>query len=581
MLEGRKVLAVIQARGGSKGIPRKNIYPLDGHPLISYTIAAAKGSKYIDALVVSTDSVEIADVARIYGATVPFMRPAELAGDTVASVDSLHHAALESEKHFGARFDIVVELPCVAPLRTADDIDGALTKLVATGANSVISMADTGEKHPVRLKRLVDDQITDFCKEYPEPAKGSRRQDLEPCYIRNGAIYSMTRETLIDRFTRHGPDSRPYVMPEERSVNVDGWMDLRIVELMIKDGQCGNKPRPVERAKVERFAQAGGPHILVTAPLYFMPQMRETIIAGANCTLAHGASASEVAALIADAEGWLCSPAPVYMIDSKLLGGARKLRVIATPSTGSTHIDAAYLRQRGIKLITLRDSPVISQVKASSEFTFLLLLAVMRKLPYAFEAARKGGWREIEARFRGVELEGKTLGIVGYGRIGSNLARYARGIGMRVIAYDPKVRITPGEAEQAARAEDVLRVADAVAVCVHLDERTRGMVNAAWFAQMKDGAWFINTSRGEVVDEAALLAALDSGKLRAAGVDVVSGEQTDALAEHPVIRYARTHENLIVTPHMAGLTVESELKTARYAFDALRAELGARQELAS
>ena len=103
MIQGRKVLAVIQARGGSKGIPKKNIYPLDGHPLIAYTIAAAKASRYVDELVVTTDSEEIAAAARAYGASVPFMRPAELAGDTVVSVDSLHHAALESEKHFGRR----------------------------------------------------------------------------------------------------------------------------------------------------------------------------------------------------------------------------------------------------------------------------------------------------------------------------------------------------------------------------------------------------------------------------------------------------------------------------------------------
>jgi D-3-phosphoglycerate dehydrogenase / 2-oxoglutarate reductase len=573
MIGGKKVLAVIQARGGSKGIPRKNIYPLDGHPLISYTIAAALGSKYIDELVVSTDAPEIADAAREYGATVPFMRPAELAGDTVASVDSLHHAALESERHYGTRFEIVVELPCVAPLRTAEDIDGALEKLASTDANSVISMANTGEKHPVRLKRLVDDQITDFCKEYPEPAKGSRRQDLEPCYIRNGAIYSMTRDTLIGLFSRHGPDSRPYVMPEERSVNVDGWMDLRIVELMIKDGQCGNRPRKIEQVKIERFG-TDGPRVLVTAPLYFMPAMREAIIAESNCTLAHGASAAQVVELLQDADGWLCSPAPTYMIDATILAGARRLKVIATPSTGSTHIDTAYCARRGIRLITLRGSPVIGEVKASSEFTFALLLAVLRKLPFAFEAARKGGWRDIEARFRGVELSGKTLGVIGYGRIGCNLARYARSMGMRVIAFDPNVRIAESQVEQAAQPEQVLRVADAIAVCVHLDASTRGLVSERWFAQMKDGACFINTSRGEVVDEAALLRALESGKLRAAGVDVVSNEQAGNFADHPVIRYARGHDNLIVTPHIAGLTVESEMKTARYAFDAIRRELG-------
>lgn len=145
MLNGKRVLAVIQARGGSKGIPKKNIYEINGHPLISYTICAALKSKYIDQLVVSTDSEEIADVAKAYGASVPFMRPDDLAGDKVASVDSLLHAVEESEKYFQESFDVVIELPCVAPLRAARDIDGALEKLISTGANSVISVVNTGK----------------------------------------------------------------------------------------------------------------------------------------------------------------------------------------------------------------------------------------------------------------------------------------------------------------------------------------------------------------------------------------------------------------------------------------------------
>jgi phosphoglycerate dehydrogenase-like enzyme/CMP-N-acetylneuraminic acid synthetase len=574
MLNGKRVLAVIQARGGSKGIPRKNIYPINGHPLIAYTIAAAHASQYVDELVVTTDSEEIAAVARQYGAKTPFMRPAELAGDTIASVDSLHHATVESERHFGTQFDIIVELPAVAPLRTAEDIDGALRKLDATGANSVISMVNTGEKHPVRLKRLVDDQITDFCAEYPEPAKGSRRQDLEACFIRNGAIYSMTRETLVGQFSRHGPDSRPYEMPDERSINVDGWMDLRIVELMIKDGQCGNRPRPAEEVRIETFGDPSQPHMLVTAPLYFMPALREQIASSTHCTLAHGAPAATVAQLLEEADGWLCSPAPTYRIDEQVLKGARRLRAIATPSTGSTHIDLDYCRRRGIKVIALKGSPVIDQVYASSEFSFALMLAVVRRLPQAADSARRGFWREVEAQFRGIELSGKTLGLVGYGRIGRNLSRYARAMGMNIIAVDPNVSIADEGVEQVRSADELLPRADVVAICVHLDDSTRGMVTADWFARMKDGAYFLNTSRGEVVDEAAMLAALDSGRLAAAGVDVVSEEQQADLREHPVVRYAREHDNLVITPHMAGLTVDSESKTGAYAFQALRREIG-------
>lgn len=575
MLNSQRILAVIQARGGSKGIPRKNIYPIDGHPLIAYTIEAAKGSRYIDCLVVSTDNDEIAVAARRYGADTPFTRPAELAGDAVLSVDSLIHAARESEKHYGAVFDIIVELPCVSPLRNSADIDAALEKLVATGANSVISVVNTGEKHPIRLKRIVDDQIQDFCKEYPEPAAGSRRQDLEPCYIRNGAIYSMTRRTLLELGSRHGPDSRPHEMPEERSLNIDGWMDLRIVDLMVRDGQCSNRPRIAETFRVEAVGRASGPRILVTAPLYFMPQVREKIIQGSNCVLAHGAPAETIAELLADAEGWLCSPAPVYRIDAKILARASKLQVIATPSTGSNHIDIEFCERKGIRVISLKESPVVNQVFASSEFSFALLLAVMRKLPYAFIGARGGFWRDAEERYRGVEFAGKMLGLIGYGRIGRNMARYALAMGMQVCAYDPHVKISDSLVVQKSDYRAVLAAADVVAICIHLDDSTRGLVGGEWFAAMKDGAYFVNTSRGEIIDESALLDALRSGKLTAAGVDVISDEQQPNLRNHPLIEYAKANDNLIVTPHIAGLTVESETKTAMYAFGALLEALGA------
>jgi phosphoglycerate dehydrogenase-like enzyme len=197
----------------------------------------------------------------------------------------------------------------------------------------------------------------------------------------------------------------------------------------------------------------------------------------------------------------------------------------------------------------------------------------VRKLPYAFEAARRGAWRDIEERFRGIELSGKILGVIGYGRIGGNLSRYATAMGMQVVAFDPNVAQMPDATRRVASSQQVLRLADVVAICVHLDETTRGMVSEDWFNEMKPGAYFLNTSRGEVVEEEAMLRALETGKLAAAAVDVITGEQSASISDHPVIRYARSHENLIVTPHMAGLTVDSEMKAGTYAFDALRRHL--------
>lgn len=228
------VLGVTLARGGSKGIPKKNIKLINGKPLIAYTIEAAIASNIFDEYIVSTDSIEIAEVSKSYGALVPFMRPDELAGDNVWSRDALKHAVLESEHIFNKRYDYVIELPCIAPLRNSQHIKEAFDKLVDTKADSVTAVTLMGDKHPVRMKRIVNDTLKDFTTEFPE-GEGSRRQDLEPCYIRNGSIYAMTRECIVEKFSRHGDVCRPYIMEEKYSVNIDSIIDFKLAEILLNE----------------------------------------------------------------------------------------------------------------------------------------------------------------------------------------------------------------------------------------------------------------------------------------------------------------------------------------------------------
>ena len=140
-------------------------------------------------------------------------------------VSQIKHAVIECERIFEKTYDYVIELPCTAPLRNSNHIKEAYNKIVSTGADSVISVCRMQDKHPVRMKKIVDDTIQDFCKLHPE-GEGSRRQDLEPCYTRNGAIYAMTRDCIIVNFSRNGDISRPYVMDELVSVNIDSMLDL-------------------------------------------------------------------------------------------------------------------------------------------------------------------------------------------------------------------------------------------------------------------------------------------------------------------------------------------------------------------
>jgi CMP-N-acetylneuraminic acid synthetase len=231
------ILGVIPARGGSKSVPRKNLADLLGKPLIAYTIEAAKNSRRLSHYVVSSEDAEILEVAKRLGAPAPFVRPQELASDQAPSLPVVQHAVREMERIEGLTFDYVVLLQPTTPMRRGDDIDAALDKLIATGADSVISMCDVGAYHPARMRRIVDDRLVEL--PVKEPREMARRQDLPPVYIRNGAIYAARRDLVMLKNSMVGDDCRAFVMPEERSVNIDGRLDLLMAEILMREQQAG------------------------------------------------------------------------------------------------------------------------------------------------------------------------------------------------------------------------------------------------------------------------------------------------------------------------------------------------------
>ena len=224
------MLTIIPARGGSKGLPRKNIAMLNGKPMLAYSIEEALKSQLINRYVVSTDDEEIRLAAEAYGAET-IERPSHLALDDTPTWDALRHALLQCEEEDG-EYDLIADIRCTNPLKTAKDIDGAIGKLIRTGADSVIGVAKLEDHHPYRIKRLFKDRILDFGG--PEP-DGFNRQDLKPdAYIRNGSIYISRRATFMEGVHIRGSDeTRPWVMPPERSVNVDTELDLLLVETLL------------------------------------------------------------------------------------------------------------------------------------------------------------------------------------------------------------------------------------------------------------------------------------------------------------------------------------------------------------
>jgi len=233
MSEQPRILGVTLARGGSKSVPMKNIRPILGIPLIAYTIAEALRSRFITRYLVSTDDERIRQAALAYGAEAPFLRPAEFATDTASSSGALQHAVSWVEQEEGVQYDYIIELMCTNPLKTVDDIDAVLQKLITKGADSVIAVHKLDDHHPIRIKKIVDDKIVDFClPEIPE----TRRQDLKPdAYIRSGSIYSMRRDHLMINGRRYGTEnSRPHILMPERAVNVDTEIDFLVAEKLLE-----------------------------------------------------------------------------------------------------------------------------------------------------------------------------------------------------------------------------------------------------------------------------------------------------------------------------------------------------------
>lgn len=226
-----RVLAITLARGGSKGIPHKNLIDLCGKPLLQYTIDLAKDCEFIDRYIVSTDDIEILKYCQSKGVDVPFLRPAYLATDEATSVDALIHAVHFCENQDECKYDYIIELMATNPLKNKDDVEKCLIKLKNTSADSVIGVTKVEEHHPARIKKIESDKILDFCV----PELSSRRQDLRPfAYIRNGSIYALNRDKLINEKHRFGGlNSRPHVMPYERSINIDSIMDLKLCELFL------------------------------------------------------------------------------------------------------------------------------------------------------------------------------------------------------------------------------------------------------------------------------------------------------------------------------------------------------------
>ena len=241
-------------------------------------------------------------------------------------------------------------------------------------------------------------------------------------------------------------------------------------------------------------------------------------------------------------------------VDRAVLERAGRLKVINTASTGTDHIDRQEAGQRGIRVLSITtDYGLLRMFPATAECAWMLLLACSRHFRRATRAVLEGKWGG-EA-FYGRQLCQQTLGVLGVGRLGSMTAEFGKAFRMRVLGCDLKPFSIPGV--EAVDFDTLLRESDAVSIHVHMTAGNYHLFDAGAFRKMKDQAILINTSRGDIIHEGALLAALESGKLAAFGADVLHDEWRQDMRESDVVRYAENHENVVITPHIGGCTYRS------------------------
>ena len=231
-----KILCTICARGGSKGVKNKNIKHINGKPLIAYTIEQAKASKLFDYIVISTDSDEIASIAKEYGAEVFFKRSAEMASDTAGKLDVIRDAFVRSEEHYDKKYDYLIDLDATAPLRDTDDIVNSFKQFLKDNNDNLITampsrrspyfnLVEQDKSGKVYLSKKLDDTIV-------------RRQDAPKSYDMNASLYIWKRDTILNEKTLFLNKTGLYVMPEERSIDIDTELDYKFVEFLMKEKIC-------------------------------------------------------------------------------------------------------------------------------------------------------------------------------------------------------------------------------------------------------------------------------------------------------------------------------------------------------
>ncbi len=298
------------------------------------------------------------------------------------------------------------------------------------------------------------------------------------------------------------------------------------------------------------------PRILVITPVNHIQGVCETLESSGSVVYLEDPSLEDVLSQVAGVHAIFTNPNKSNVfIGRTLMEAGSDLRVICTASTGTNHIDLAYAAGRGITVLSLTDEhEVIGKITSTAEHAFALMMAALRRIPQSFNSVKRGEWDY--KRFIGRQLDHVTVGVVGYGRLGKMFANYCKAFGSQVVVYDPYKHVSADGIRQ-VDLDTLLRESDVISIHVHVTPETTGMVDRSWFSRMKPSVLLVNTARGDVINETDAIEFLQSNKQASLAVDVIA-EEVRSKKDNKLIEYARNHDNVIITPHIGGATIEGQ-----------------------
>jgi len=290
--------------------------------------------------------------------------------------------------------------------------------------------------------------------------------------------------------------------------------------------------------------------ILVTVPISTFPEACNTLNEFGEVTYLEYPSYDSILEIIENYDGFI--PNARTKIDDNLLSRAKNLKVIAMPSMGIDHIDQQSCKKHNVELHCLADNKsFIRKIHSTSEYTLGLILSLLKKFPWSSSSViDRGNW--LATNFRGFDLQNKTVGIIGYGNIGSQLDKLLSSFEVNTLKYDPYIEQLDNTYVDL---DTLLLNSDIITLHVPLTEETKNMINENCFSKMKE-VFFINASRGQVINDLDLIQALEKGNVKAAALDVLNGESPDGVDDHVLVNYARNNDNLLITPHCGGSSTD-------------------------